>query len=178
MTEIVFAAWLVVVGVLVLAPASRAIPPWGAVFVAPIAATGISTFSGLVLVATGSYSVVLSGALTTFVAVSIVSFTASRRMVTARWFAKSTVGAIVLAVAVATFAWQIPMVRFTSDSYHYLMSALALTRSGTLEGVVDAYLLKRQLATPLMHTPGTLTSRGYVSFWKPLLGVATFGTLA
>jgi hypothetical protein len=70
------------------------------------------------------------------------------------------------------------MVCFTSDSYHYLMSALAQTRSRRLEGVVDAYLLKRQLATPLMHTLGTLTGRGYVSFWTPILGVATFGTLA
>jgi hypothetical protein len=177
MTEILFAAWLAVVGVLVLAPASRTIAPWGAVFLAPIAATAISTLSGLLLVAAGSYSVVLSGALTTIVAVTIVSLTAARRMVTGRWMAGSTVGAVALATVVAFVAWQVPMVRFTSDSYHYLMSALALTRSGTLEGVVDAYLLKRQLATPLLHTLGVLTGRGYVSFWTPLLGVATFGTM-
>jgi hypothetical protein len=176
-TEILFAAWLAVVGVLVLAPASRTIPPWGAVFLAPIAATAISTLSGLALVAASSYSVVLSGALMTVVAVTIVSLTAAKRMVTGRWMAESTVGAVALAMVVATVTWQIPMVRFTSDSYHYLMSALALTRSGTLEGVVDAYLLKRQLATPLLHTLGVLTGRGYVSFWTPLLGVATFGTM-
>jgi hypothetical protein len=49
---------------------------------------------------------------------------------------------------------------------------------GTLEGVTDPYLLKRQLAVPLMHTLGVLTGRGYVSSWTPLLGVATFGSLA
>jgi hypothetical protein len=70
------------------------------------------------------------------------------------------------------------MARFTSDSYHYMMSALALVKTGTLEGVVDALLQKRQLAAPLLHTPGVITGQGYTSFWTPLLGVSAFGTLA
>ena len=177
MIEVLFAAWLGAVGALVLAPASRAIHPWGAAFLAPIAATAITTFSGLVLVAVGSYTVVVSVVISTVAALAIVVLAFGKQAVTADWITKTLVGSVSLAVVVAAVAWFVPMARFTSDSYHYLMSALALGRSGTLEGVIDAYLLKRELATPLLHTLGVLTGRGYVSFWTPLLGVATFGSL-
>jgi hypothetical protein len=108
----------------------------------------------------------------------MIVFVAGRKgMITGRWMVRALAGSIGLAVIVAGVAWMVPMARFTSDSYHYLMSALALVRSGTLEGVIDAYLLKRELAVPFLHTLGVEMGRGYVSFWTPLLGVATFGTM-
>ena len=164
MIEVLFAAWLVAVGVLVLAPASRLIPPWGASFLAPIAATALAIFAGLAIIVPSNFSVGLWMAITTVAALGIVIWAACKRMVTATWVMRAMGGAVALAVGVAYVTWQIPMVRFTSDSYHYLMSALALLRTGTLEGVVDPYLLKRQFATPLLHTlgvwqPGKATCR-------------------
>ena len=94
MIEVLFAAWLAVIGVLVLTPAARAIPPWGAAFLAPLAATAIYTFSGLALVAVGSYMLALSVVLTTAIALAVVAFSAVKRMVELNWVVKTMAGAM------------------------------------------------------------------------------------
>jgi hypothetical protein len=177
MTEAIFAAWLVTVGVLLLAPTSRRIPWWGAAFLAPIAATALYILIALLLIAVSFFSVIVAVILATAAAVGVSIFALSRKVVTLGWLGQAVGGAIVIAITVTVVASQVPLVRLTTDSYHYLMSAVALVRSGTLEGVSDSFLLKRQLAVPLLHTLGVETGLGYVSFWTPLLGVSVFGTM-
>jgi hypothetical protein len=52
------------------------------VFLAPLVATAISIFSGLILVTVGLYSVVGAAALSTLVGLAIVSIAYSRGMAT------------------------------------------------------------------------------------------------
>lgn len=177
MIEVLFAVWLAIVGVLLLAPTSRHIPPWGAAFLAPIIATALFILVGLGLASVSLFSVALCVVVVSIAAMAMTVLALSRRDVTLGWLARAIGGATSVAMTVAIVAWRIPMARFTTDSYHYLMSAVALVRSGTLEGVSDSLLLKRQLATPLLHTLGVESGRGYVSFWTPLLGVSTFGSM-
>jgi hypothetical protein len=177
MVEVIFAAWLAVAGALLLTPTARWIPAWGAVFLAPIVSTALFVLTGLALVSVSMFSVEMSVGLVSIVALAVFVMCILRRSVTLWWLVWSVGGAVIIAVVVTVVTLQVPMVRLTTDSFHYLMSSGALVRSGTLEGVADIFLLKRQLATPLLHTLGVETGRGYVSFWTPLLGVATFGTL-
>ena len=177
MVEVIFAAWLAAVGALLLTPTATKIPAWGAMFLAPILSTALFILAGLALVSVSSFSVASSVGLVSVVALSVLVTCVLRRSVTLRWLVWSVGGAITIAVVVAVVTLLVPMVRLTTDSFHYLMSSGALVRSGTLEGVADIFLLKRQLATPLLHTLGVATGRGYVSFWTPLLGVSTFGTV-
>ena len=177
MSEALLAAWLGVTGVLALSPTSRFVPPWGAMFLAPIAASAFFVFSGLFLVSLGVFSTAITMLIVSFVALAAALVAVSKKVVTGRWFVRATGAAAGTALVVAIFAWQVPMVRLTADSFHYLMSALSLESLGTLTGIKDELILKRRLATPLLHTFGVLTGRGYVSFWSPLLGIATFGSL-
>ncbi len=177
MIEVAFAAWIAIVGVLVLVPASRGISWRGAVFVAPLTGTAMFILSGVVLVAMSRFSVVAAVVVASAAALAIASI-GSRRLPDRRWLVSAAAAGAAVAGGVAALAWQVPTVRLTSDSYHYLMSSLALVRSGTLGGVYNGLLLKRQLGVPLLHTVGSLTGRGYGLLWGPLLGVSTFGTMA
>jgi hypothetical protein len=163
---------------LCLVPTSRYLPAWGGVFLAPIAATAVFVLSGMVLSAGGIFSVVLTAGLSSAIAVLALVGAMWRFRVDARWVLQVLGGSVMIAVVVAAVTWRVPMVRFSTDSFHYLMSAAALVETGTLEGVADIFLLKRQLSTPLLHTLGVETGRGYVSFWTPLLAVSMFGSMA
>jgi hypothetical protein len=166
------------VGALCLVPTSRYLPAWGGVFLAPIAATAVFVLTGLVLSAGGIFSVVLTVGLSSAFGVLALVGAMWRFRVDVRWVLQVLGGSVLIAAVVAAVSWRFPTVRFSTDSFHYLMSAAALVETGTLEGVADIFLLKRQLSTPLLHTLGVETGRGYVSFWTPLLAVSTFGSMA
>ena len=178
MVEMLFSAWLAGMGALILVPTSRYLPAWGGVFLGPIVATAVFVLAGLMLSAIGVFSIMLAAGLSSALGVLALVGAMARFRVDVRWVLQVLGGSVLIASVVAAVTWRFPMVRFSTDSFHYLMSAAALAESGTLEGVADIFLLKRQLSTPLLHTLGVETGRGYVSFWTPLLAVSTFGSMA
>lgn len=176
MMESLLLAWLSAVGVVLLLSVSRSVSPWGAAVMSPILGTALFTLTGLLLASVKAYSVTRNVLLVGLVAVVTVAATFRKVDARPRWFATAFGASLALVATVAVLALSFPAARVSTDSYHYLISAAALVRTGALEGVSDFYVVTRLLATPLIHTV-SVTGRGYAAVWTPLLAISMFLTL-
>ncbi|MDH3500795.1 MAG: hypothetical protein OEM97_11775, partial [Acidimicrobiia bacterium] len=78
-----------------------------------------------------------------------------------------------IAIAVDTIA----ATRFNTDSFRYLISAATLEETGDLTGIGYRDMSKRLLGTPMLHTFGTVSGRGYVAVITPMLALSGAATM-
>ncbi len=178
MLEAALIVWIVTIGVLSAAFAARDLRVWGLVSLAPITGTIVYTLSGLVLVGFGAFGTVRALLLASAVAAGMAIVPPAMG---GRWpsagtlLAASGIGAAI-AVGLSIFVQTLHLTRVTPDSMDYLTMAGGLERYGSMVEFLSDLLLKRQLATGLLHTAGVLTGRGYfpsVSIVLAVSGVAT-----
>ena len=175
MIEVGLALWIVAIGAVATVPVAVVRKPLlHAVSILP-AGYAVYVVAALGLTIAGRFSAITTLILASTLAVAGASGWLARVGRTAVPWRRVGVEVAAVAAAAATIAalaQVIHLTRMTPDSMTYVLSSGGLERTGGLETLGVAAVLKRLLVVPALEAPGALTGRGYVASVMPLFGAA------